>query len=175
MSRQDETTCLNKVKEALNVGWQIKVNACNCNKEEIKRIFDEANPNSDKNSFPDFFFSDGYIEHFSVTSSADNRKGSSFKSSENKNKKVIDDYCGKEGNAFFEESKEFGSARFITFENDYNNFSYLNFEHSFKKHFLDHVGSLLAGGPNGKAVFLVEQQDARMQVFKDGNFSGFYF
>ena len=45
----------------------------------IKRIFLIANSNPDPNKFPDFTFDGGFVEHFEVTSSHSDRKGSKMK------------------------------------------------------------------------------------------------
>lgn len=43
---------------------------------EFENILKTALPNCDLSAFPDFVFSNGFIEHFQVTSSRENRKGS---------------------------------------------------------------------------------------------------
>lgn len=45
-------------------------------REEFENILWTAKPNSDLSKFPDFIFENGFIEHFQITSSRTNRKGS---------------------------------------------------------------------------------------------------
>lgn len=45
-------------------------------REEFESILRTAKPNSDLSRFPDFVFENGFIEHFQITSSHTNRKGS---------------------------------------------------------------------------------------------------
>ena len=45
----------------------------------VQKAFDEATANPNQSEFPDYIFDDGFIEHFQVTSSHENRKGSTMK------------------------------------------------------------------------------------------------
>lgn len=47
--------------------------------ESLKEIFQKAKPNEKSNNFPDYTFSSGFIEHFMITSSKENGKGSPHK------------------------------------------------------------------------------------------------
>lgn len=58
----------------------------NCESETISQILFSAKPNANSNSFPDFVFSGGGIEHFEITSSKEPGKGSVFKIEESINK-----------------------------------------------------------------------------------------
>lgn len=44
----------------------------------LKKAFQAAHPNSNPSHFPDFLFEGGFIEHFEVTSSHSNRRGSAM-------------------------------------------------------------------------------------------------
>ena len=174
MGRENEINCINKIREALNIGEEIKISACNCNIEIVKNIFNAAKPNPKTNDFPDFIFQGGSIEHFAVTSSTDNRKGSSFKIEENKASIETNKYFSEQREEFFKKEHVSGSASVATSENTYTDFSYLNFVESIKKHFEDHIKSLLKANNPGDVVFLIEQQDARMGIYVNDCFREFY-
>lgn len=46
---------------------------------EIRDWINEAEPNYNNSKFPDFVFEDGFIEHFGVTSSSEDKKGAKQK------------------------------------------------------------------------------------------------
>lgn len=52
------------------------------NRTEFENILRTAKPNSNLSKFPDFVFDNGFIEHFQITSSQTNRKGSVHKKEE---------------------------------------------------------------------------------------------
>ena len=47
--------------------------------KEIKQWINNANPNEKNSHFPDFLFENGFIEHFAITSSLENKKGAKQK------------------------------------------------------------------------------------------------
>ncbi len=174
MSRTDEIKCIERVKESLRGRNNIGIVASNCNLKSIVDIFDTLVSNPKESVFPDFFYPNGYLEHFSVTSSKDNRKGSSFMSSSRQKEKETELYFKEQADSFFRESHEFGSTKVSMVENVYKDFSYSNFKESLKRHFEDHINSLLKSGFGGEVAFLIEQQDARMSIYVKNKFSAFY-
>ena len=115
------------------------------------------------------------MEHFSVTSSKENKKGSAFKKEESINDKKIQkiikdwqDCCAKlliKGNAI----------RTNVIENTYSDLSYEYFINSFNKNLLHHIESLKKYHiDNKKVIFLIELQDALMGIYRHDVFYKFY-
>lgn len=71
-----EKKCLNFVNN--NINKKNCFGLSNNQYMELKKWLSEAKPNS-KNKFPDFIFSEGFVEHFAVTSSLENGKGAKQK------------------------------------------------------------------------------------------------
>lgn len=71
MARQNETNCLETLKNALAGETNINIYS-NCDLEMISRYICLAKPNENPNEFPDFTFDGGGIERFEVTSSKGN-------------------------------------------------------------------------------------------------------
>ncbi len=74
MSEEVQNNCLEILKRHLSEDIYYGISA----EDEmcLRGYICEAFPNPQKSLFPDFLFSNGFIEHFQVTSSASNRKGS---------------------------------------------------------------------------------------------------
>lgn len=73
---EKEELALEKVKSIIDYYLENDANARNCNLvNEIRKILDRLKPNPQSNDFPDFVMSNGYLEHFAVTSSKENKKG----------------------------------------------------------------------------------------------------
>lgn len=75
-SQQDihEQRCLDFVKE--NIIDNEHFDVSDTQLRELRMWLNEAVPNPNRNDFPDFIFNNGFIEHFAVTSSLENKKGS---------------------------------------------------------------------------------------------------
>lgn len=69
-----ELNCLKKVRESVSLDVCFGVSEENY--EDLKIWLESAVPNKKSSEFPDFLFEGGIIEHFSVTSSFEGRKGS---------------------------------------------------------------------------------------------------
>lgn len=75
MARGDkENFCFQFVKGHLH--QSDKLGFSNKDLEIVDKIIESAISNPEPNEFPDFIFDGGFIEHFQVTSSIENRKGS---------------------------------------------------------------------------------------------------
>ena len=164
MARQNEKECLEELKNVFIGKTNVKIYA-NCELETISQILFSANPSANSNSFPDFVFSGGGIEHFQLTSSKETRKGSEFKIEESINKKSKDEY--------FEMLKEdYLNSEFVprtiatdNHEEVYESFSYDAFIHSLERNVASHVESLEKSNYQNKiVVFLMEQQTARLWI-----------
>lgn len=76
-----EHRCLNFVKN--NLERKDSFGVSDKQYIQLQKILNEAIPNSNSNEFPDFIFDNGFIEHFAVTSSLENKKGSKQKKESN--------------------------------------------------------------------------------------------
>ena len=128
-------------------------------------------PNPQATVFPDFISNDVIIEHFSVTSSKENRKGSSFKREKSINdketKKTINEWQKNCNNASFNDSN--------VIENLYDNLSYDNFLNSLSKNLSHHIESLNKyDSKDKKVIFMIELQDAIMGIYRYDKFFKFY-
>ena len=173
--RENELHCLEKIKRGLNGLEQLQVLANNANLSIIRRMLNSAHQTEEDSKFPDFFFDGGIIEHFEVTASKDNCKGSRFR-------KEFAKFKDEDG-AFFQQADEDflkGKTQPEPFKvkirtHEYNNFSYEWFINSFIKHFDDHLDSLNRSDyRSGVKVFLIEQVAGRMSVFENNRFSRLY-
>lgn len=174
MARINETNCLETLKSALAGKTSINIYS-NCDLEIISRYISLAKSNKNPNEFPDFTFDGGGIEHFEITSSLEDKKGSKFNIEENKNGKICEQ-------RYLELKNEFQNSAhtpgIVTVNNDseiYEEFSYDCFIHSLKRNIVKHVTSLKKNNYCDKIVFfLIEQKTARLCIFDDTDFAKFY-
>lgn len=138
----------------------------------VKRAFSKVKPNSSSSEFPDFLFDDGFIEHFQVTSTRENRKGSEFR---------------KEQNIFHKKCEENIEAKTATSNPTIGTFalescpmtmespesSYDNYKKSFERNWSHHIESRKAYALSGKCIFLIEMVGKPITV-EDGGFKFFY-
>ena len=140
--------------------------------EEIKEIYlainnAKFNDNNHKTEFPDFVLDNGFIEHFKLTSSIENKKGSA--------KKIQD----AEVNRVIEPEKELFLKEFEKTVEIYTNqekewtyqdvsHSYENFVKSFKKQFEKHLNRLdKYKGNKGLKIFLIEYADNGLELIEE--------
>ena len=166
MARQNEKECLEELKNAFLGKTNVTIYA-NCESETISQILFSAKPNANSNSFPDFVFSGGGIEHFELTSSKETRKGSEFKIEESINKKSKDIYFEKLKEEFLNTKFVPGTITTDNYEEVSESFSYESFIHSLERNIVNHVESLEKSNYKNKVVvFLMEQQTARLWIDK---------
>ena len=127
MSRDNELNCLNNIKNAFCKSNNMHIDACNCNREKIRKIFLNANENEDSNTFPDFNFEGGIIEHFIITGYKESKKGSAFKIEESKANKETDIFFKEEDKKFLNSPRNPGTYHTISHENTYSNSVYKDF------------------------------------------------
>ncbi|MFS7394581.1 hypothetical protein AB6888_17270 [Carnobacterium maltaromaticum] len=113
-------------------------------------IFETIGKNKNSNKFPDFILQEGFVEHFVVTSSQENKKGASHKIAEvnylKENKKIVEQL----------------SPDRETYSNkmNYEGHSYANLQNSFKKNWNKHIQSLQKyNGEQKIGIFLIEYLD----------------
>ena len=167
-----EINCLKYVVDAIdrrNIGVIVFNNIKNDN--TLLKLLKEVKLNTNETQFPDFLSGDAIVEHFSITSSRENRKGSSFKKEKSckdkEVKKKIYEWQKNCNNISFDDSG--------VIENCYYGFTYNNFIKSLNRNLIRHIESLKKYEVKGKkVVFLIELQGATLSINKNGEFFGFF-
>ncbi len=131
----------------------------------VKKAFDYAKPNSQQSKFPDFIFEGGFIEHFQVTSSYENRKGSTMERENNninlnfqsRAKEVVDNLPERNITIYSVETPQYW----------YRQHSYENFVNSFKGNLEHHIESLIKyDGIKKYKIFMIEYNDSALYMSK---------
>ena len=142
---------------------------------QIEKILNSAKAQKEDSLFPDFIFEGGLIEHFEVTSSNENKKGSEFKRYETEFDNEMKILFQKESEKFL--NSPFSPNTLLTCKSGstYEKTSYEYFVSSFKRNFDSHLISL---DKSNKAtlitVFLIDQQGGRLQIYEKNEFKRFY-
>lgn len=172
MTRDREVRCLEYIINAYCDANNGILVFDNVNKHDLLiKYLKVVSPNPQTTKFPDFISKDVIVEHFSITSSIENKKGSSFMIEKNyKDKEVkekIDEWQKSCSNTVYESSN--------VIENVYDNFTYNNFLISLNKNLTYHIDSLNKYDAKGKRIiFLIELQTATMCIYNNNVFCGFY-
>lgn len=160
---------------------QIKKSAIKKADMRLLPYWNIAVANSDSNAFPDFVFSNGFIEHFQVSAANETKKGSAHNI-------AVNDFEQSNSRAFEQERKDFLQSpprknancdtydmQVITHEMESPEYSYDSFVRSFKKNFEKHVKSVQKyNGEKTVGIFLIELVGARVTVIQNGRFRYFY-
>ncbi len=163
MRGESEQRCLDVVKEKYNGECRFAMS----NEDDliIKGALTNAKPNPQSSSFPDFIFEGGFIEHYQVTSSHENRKGSTM---QRENSELKRDFDKK-----MEEATENLQPDYITIQSVsssnlwHEQHSYSNFSYSFRKNFENHLESARKySGNKEHGIFLIEYSDAALRMSK---------
>lgn len=175
MRGQKENACFTAAKKVfcspkqLSIRDEIKKRSLLTDEDmlEVEKIFQSAIPNQEASVFPDFVFQDGFIEHFQITSSKENRKGSLFvKESQEFYRNAEKEIDQKIENLDWEDEKV-GFQEIWKKEVSGHNIEYLH--NSFKKNWKKHMTSLQQyNGPKKVGVFLIEYSDRKLDTY-DGN------
>lgn len=148
---------------------------------QLLHYWNKAVANSDSNAFPDFIFSNVFIEHFQVSAANETKKGSAHNI-------AVNDFEQSNIKAFDQERKEFLQSpprknasidtydlKVITHEMPSPEYSYDSFVRSFKKNFEKHLKSLQKyNGEKTIGIFLIELVGAGITVIQNGQFKDFY-
>ncbi|MBZ3640679.1 hypothetical protein ITX49_05775 [Enterococcus casseliflavus] len=145
---QHEMNCLNRVINEMSFEslYGFSEESYDLFMNEIK----SANLNQQNNDFPDLITNNGFIEHFQVTSSPENKKGSLHKIKEitqkkNHEKKLND--LARDDNV-------------VSTVLDYHSHSYHSLKQSFKKNFEKHFKRIQSySGIKDTGIFLIEYDD----------------
>lgn len=176
MVRSNELECLKYIINTCFGKANGTIVFCNVdNDTEILKQLNEVKPNPNPSEFPDFLSSDVIVEHFSITSSKENRNGSSFKKEQNINnietEAKIKEWQESCKNMPFERN----IIRTTTIENTYTDLSYNNFIDSLDRNLSHHIESLKKYDvKDRKVIFIIELQDALMGIYRYDIFYKFY-
>lgn len=175
MVRKNELDCIKNVRSAFERKGNFLITRYNCNLNNIQHAFNTLREPRDANSFPDFVFDGGIIEHFIVTGYKETKDGSKFKIEENQKNKETDNFFLEEDRVFQNSPIIPGTIQISKQENIYDNSSYKDFVYSFKKNFQKHLCSLAKSEYcNQTKIFLIQQEDAQLVIYKDNKFKDFY-
>ncbi len=163
MRGETEQYCFDLVKQYLykDVFFAMSID----DEEIIRDAFDKSAPNSQLSEFPDFIFDKGFIEHFQVTSSFENRKGSTM---ERERSGIERDYQRKEQEVLSNASD--GQVEIHSISTDpywHEPHSYEKFIKSFKSKFEKHLKSLdKYDGVKDYKIFMIEYSDSALRMSK---------
>lgn len=151
-----ELQCLNEVIRIFN-----SKDCFGMSEKEVDSFYEllsNTKVNQNGTTFPDFIIDKGFIEHFEVTSSLQNKKGSKQKTASIK--------FAKSSKNFFEqtmkESEEY-LPRSQSFKQDFEEHSQKNIQESIKKNWDKHIISCEKfDGEKKNSVFLLEYSDHGM-------------
>ena len=176
MVRSNELECLKYIINTCFGKANGTIVFCNVdNDTELLKHLNEVKPNPHSSEFPDFLSDNMIVEHFSITSSKENKKGSNFKKVQNINNKEtearIKEWQDRCNNMPFEKN----TVRSTIIENTYTDLSYNNFIDSLNRNLSHHIESLKKYDIKDiKVIFLIELQDALMGIYRYNTFYKFY-
>ncbi len=134
--------------------------------EVIRAAFNEAKPNPSASEFPDFIFKDGFIEHFIVTSSSENRKGATMAREKSQIHREFQEKVNKSIENVPDNGITIQSVQTTT--HWHKTHSYENFAKSFRSNFENHVLSLNKyEGPKKHGIFMIEYTDMALKSVKN--------
>ena len=132
---------------------------------EFVNIIRTAKPNPSNSDFPDFIFDSGYIEHFQITSSKENKKGAMqikkerefFRKVESESNKAIEEWNSAE--------PSYEKIRSKTFKHDDPDHNYPFLVQSFKQNWEHHIDSSRKyNGAKNIGVFMIEYQEQNLAM-----------
>ena len=135
---------------------------------EFANIIRTVYPNPSSNDFPDFIFDNGYIEHFQITSSKENKKGAMqikkerefFIKVENETEKAIEEWGSAE--------PSYEKIRSKTWTAEYQEHSHDLLIQSFKKNWEHHINSSKNYiGKKDVGIFLVEYPECAFAMVEE--------
>lgn len=176
MARDNEFECLKYVIDAYSGKIKSEIVFSNAdNDAKLLKYLNEVKPNPHLSEFPDFLSDNMIVEHFFITSSKENRRGSNFKKEQNinntKTEAQIKEWQESCNNMPFERN----TVRSTIIENTYTDLSYNNFIDSLNRNLSHHIKSLKKYDvKDRKVIFLIELQDALMGIYRHNTFYKFY-
>lgn len=161
MKGEKEQKCFEVVKNDFMKEYPTRFFGLNC--EEIKNIkvlFDTAKINEKTSEFPDIILNDGFIEHFQITSSKENKKGAvhikeltDFKSRIRKEMTEI------------QANRDFSEKHWTM---PYSEHNYENLVRSFKKNWSNHIESFEKyKGKKDISIFMIQYSDMALEMYEN--------
>lgn len=161
MKGEKEQKCFEVVKNDFMKEYPTRFFGLNC--EEIKNIkvlFATAKINEKISEFPDIILNDGFIEHFQITSSKENKKGAvhikeltDFKSRIRKEMTEI------------QVNRDFSEKHWTM---PYSEHSYENLVSSFKKNWNNHIESFEKyKGKKDISIFMIQYSDMALEMYEN--------
>lgn len=137
---------------------------------EILNAIRTAKENINSSEFPDFLLENGFIEHFQITASKENRKGSAEKIDLAMFNKKIEN----EVNEFYtycDETPSYNQVRSKEWVRDnLPEYSYENLKFSFISNFEKHIKSLIKfEGNKNLPIFLIENDEVNLEMIENSN------
>ncbi len=157
MRGEKERQCLDLVKSLLNCSCYYGMSEDDCT--QFETIIYTAKDNPEPSKFPDFISENGFIEHFQITSSYSNRKGSVHQREYCLFSKEMDNKMQILENEL-NENVRLGEIRTTTGIFEYPKHSYENLEKSFKGSWVHHISSLdRYQGNKNVGIFMINYQE----------------
>lgn len=123
-------------------------------------LLNKMKANTNSNKFPDFVFKDSFIEHFEVTSSLENRKGSNQK----RQSKILKENSQKD---FLKQMNDNNLNNLImsSYNREFEEHSHKYITASFKKNWKTHIKSFEKADSLYKTgIFLIEYKDSVLET-----------
>lgn len=134
---------------------------------ELENILRIAKPNPSKSVFPDFIFPNGFIEHFQVTSSRDNRKGSEHIKQMNQFRANVEKQT-EQIRQEWDKIPSFDQIRSKSWAIPNPQHSHDFLIHSFQKNWEHHLNSLSSyTGDTDIGIFLIEYSDFALSMIEN--------
>lgn len=134
--------------------------------KELRKKLNEAKPNINNNQFPDFIFREGFIEHFAITSSFENKKGAEQKRESN----IFNNKSKKD---FLNEISEDNRILYKSYARSFEKHTHANIINSLKRNWMKHIKSYdKSTFLSGTRIFLIDYTDINIETavtLKDEN------
>lgn len=168
MRGDTEQNCLNKIRNTKDIenpkryfGFSRK------DVEEIVESIKNAQPNTNLNNFPDFICNNGFIEHFKVTSSKENRKGSIHIKEETLFKKKVESESELIKKKWEQEPNSIKN-RSVHWTLKFPEHTYSYLYESFINNWENHIASLNNyKGNNSISIFMIEYTDSALTMYEN--------
>ena len=135
--------------------------------EEIVEYIKNAQPNTKSSVFPDFMCNNGFIEHFRITSSKENKKGSVHIKKETFFKKKVESEAERikvQWNQDIDDVKN--NSTHWAFKFPEHSYKYLC--ESFKNNWENHIASLNSyKGNKDTSIFMIEYTDLALTMYEN--------
>ena len=184
--KEKEIRCFNDVKDSFydmltKRCSKLKCDYTDTNLDEVYNILSSAFPNPSGSRFPDFVFSNGFIEHFQVSAANENKKGSKHNIAVNDFERGSNENIERLKNEFLQSPPRKNPVmgtydmKVVKHEMICPKYSYESFIKSFKRNFDKHILSLQKyTGEKSIGIFLIELAGANITVMQNGRFLELY-